>query len=96
MTALARSERGSQAQWALTVGAVASLALVPGLERVLWLALVGTTSQVLFGYCPMARLLDLVPWNRQEPLSWRLVVEVATRPPCGEGLLTASLAPSPR
>lgn len=34
----------------------------------------GTTAMVLFDYCPLARFLSLMPWNRSVPLSGRLVV----------------------
>lgn len=39
-----------------------------------WIQLAGTTAMVLVDYCPLARFLSLMPWNRQHPLSWRLVV----------------------
>lgn len=29
--------------------------------------------QLLFGYCTMARLVSLFPWNRSEPFSLNLV-----------------------
>lgn len=40
---------------------------------------VGVTANVLCGYCLLARLLSLAPWNRREPLSrellrWTLLV----------------------
>ena len=38
-----------------------------------WIPAVGTWAQVLFGYCAMARLVALWPWNRSEPLSFGLV-----------------------
>lgn len=72
---------------------VAGLALLPELHRVLWIPLVGTTAQVLVGYCPMARLLDLMPWNREGQLTWRAVIDVVTRPPGPEGLLTTMAIP---
>ena len=28
---------------------------------------------VLVGYCPLARMLSLLPWNRRQPLSVALV-----------------------
>lgn len=49
-----------------------------------WLFLVpaiGTPAQVLFGYCTLARCLSLLPWNRCEPLSWRLVWRTFSAPP---------------
>lgn len=82
-----RSMRVYRVQIRLGFMAVAALALVPGLEQILWLPLLGTTSQLLFGYCPMARFLDLMPWNRRHSLTWRFLVGVVTRPPGAEGLL---------
>jgi hypothetical protein len=42
-------------------------------QFVYWIQLAGTTAMVLADYCPLARLLSLMPWNRTRPLSWRLV-----------------------
>jgi len=81
------SARPYRVQVRLGFLAVAGLALAPGLARILWVPLLGTTAQLLFGYCPMARLLDLMPWNRRDALSWRLVLGVLTRRPGREGLL---------
>jgi len=72
--------------------AFVALSLVPGLELLLWVPLFGTTAQLLFGYCPMARLLDLAPWNRSRPFTFGLVWGIATRPPGGEGLLSTRRA----
>lgn len=49
------------------------LALWPPVHWLFWIPAIGTVAQVLFGYCTLARLLSLLPWNRREPLSWRLV-----------------------
>jgi hypothetical protein len=38
-----------------------------------WVQLVGTTAFLLTGYCLLARLLSLMPWNRAEPLTAALV-----------------------
>jgi hypothetical protein len=38
-----------------------------------WLPAIAAPAQVLFGYCALARCLSLLPWNRQQPLSWHLV-----------------------
>ena len=42
-------------------------------QVVYWIQLAGTTAMVLADYCPLARFLALMPWNRSGPLSWRLV-----------------------
>lgn len=40
-----------------------------------WLQLAGTVCSVAFDYCPLARALSLLPWNRRRPLTietiWR-------------------------
>lgn len=40
---------------------------------VYWLPTVGTWATVIFGFCGMARLVSLLPWNRSEPLSLDLL-----------------------
>jgi hypothetical protein len=34
-----------------------------------WLPAVSTFALVVFGYCLMARMLSLLPWNRTEPIT---------------------------
>lgn len=46
-----------------------------------WIQLVGTTAMVLFGYCFLARCLSLLPFNRREPLSPRLLARTFFSPP---------------
>ncbi len=43
------------------------------LAFLLWLQAIGTTIELLFGYCTLARLMALAPWNRHKPLSFRLI-----------------------
>lgn len=45
------------------------VALPEKLQWIYWLPAVGTWAQVLFGYCLMARMVSLLPWNRKESLS---------------------------
>lgn len=47
--------------------------LWPPLAFVHWIQIAGTTAMVIAGYCPLARLLSLMPWNRREPLTLALV-----------------------
>jgi hypothetical protein len=47
--------------------------LYPPLGFIHWVQLVGTWAMVLVGYCPLARALSLLPWNRSQPLSAALV-----------------------
>jgi hypothetical protein len=47
--------------------------LMPPLGFIHWVQLAGTWAMVLVGYCPLARALSLLPWNRRQPLSVALV-----------------------
>lgn len=49
------------------------IALPEPMHWLYWVPTVGTWAQVLFGYCAMARMVSLLPWNRQEGLSFGLV-----------------------
>jgi hypothetical protein len=39
-----------------------------------WVPTIGTWAQIFFGYCAMARLVALFPRNRNEPLTYGLVI----------------------
>jgi hypothetical protein len=91
-----RSLRPFRVQIRLGFLGVGALGLVPGWAAILWLPLLGTSAQVLFGYCPMARFLQLMPWNRAEPLTWASVAAAITHPPGDEGLLLARGRRAPR
>jgi hypothetical protein len=63
------------------------LALPPGMGWLFWIPAIGAAAQVLFGYCTLARCLSLMPWNRHEPSTWRLVWRTfAARPVKGNVL----------
>lgn len=47
--------------------------LLPGLGFLHWIQVAGTSAYLLFGYCPLARMVVLLPWNRVVPLSWGVV-----------------------
>jgi hypothetical protein len=55
--------------------------LVPPLFVLYWVLAVGTAARALTGYCAMARLLLLLPWNRSVPLTWRRMAIIAFHPP---------------
>ena len=40
-----------------------------------WLPCIGTWAQVIFGYCAMARLVSLWPWNRKEKFTVNLLIK---------------------
>jgi hypothetical protein len=58
---------------------LAGLADPTGLMHGIQLA--GTGAMVLIGYCPMARMDSLLPWNRHQPLSLQLVARTFLRAP---------------
>ena len=68
-----RSMTAFPVQVRLAYAAIFLLALWPPLRWLFWWPAVGTLALVLFGYCFLARCLSLLPWNRRQPLSWRLV-----------------------
>lgn len=46
-----------------------------------FIQLAGTSAMVLVNYCPLARFLSLLPWNRNQPLTWRLMLLTFLTPP---------------
>lgn len=65
----------------LAYGGLLALGFVTPLRWLYWLPAIGTLAQILFGYCALARCLSLMPWNRNDPLTWRLIWRTfASRP----------------
>ena len=60
---------------------------LPGMQWAYWVQLVGTTAMVTVGYCPLARMLNLVPLNREEPLTRSFVWRVFFQDPCVGGIV---------
>ena len=63
------------------------VALWEPLNWLFWIPAIGTVAQVLFGYCTLARCLSLLPWNRLEQFSWRLVWRTFTAAPVKGSIL---------
>lgn len=57
------------------------VAQAPYMVWIFWWQLVGTSAMVLFGYCFLARLLSLLPWNRTEPYSVENLKRTFLSPP---------------
>jgi len=57
-----------------------SLGLLPNLTWIYWILLIGGTIKLLTSYCPLARLVSLLPWNRTRPMSWNLLKRVVFTP----------------
>lgn len=56
---------------------------------ILWLQLAGTCATVALDYCTLARILSLMPWNRTQPLTLRLVWRTFASPPVPGSVLGA-------
>jgi hypothetical protein len=52
-----------------------------------FILIAGTTAMVLFDYCPLARFLSLMPWNRSEPFSVALLRRTVFSPPVRGNIL---------
>jgi hypothetical protein len=52
-----------------------------------FIQIIGTTAMVLFDYCPLARFLSLMPWNRREPFSMDLLKRTVFNPPVRGNIL---------
>lgn len=57
------------------------ICFIPDMRWLYWLPMVGTFALVIFGYCLMARVLSLLPWNRQEAISADLIRRTFLSPP---------------
>lgn len=51
------------------------LGAAPGMGWIHIVQTLGTTAMVTFGYCPLARVLSLLPWNRTHPLTAQAVYQ---------------------
>jgi hypothetical protein len=69
--------RRSQLRLALQVrfgsAAMLLIGVLPGMSWIYWMQTAGTTLMVLIGYCPLARMLSILPWNRREPITGPLL-----------------------
>jgi len=70
---LSRSPVSFPVQVRGTYVAMLAAGLWPPLAVLHWIQLIGTSTRVMTGYCLLARLLSLFPWNRNEKLSVRLL-----------------------
>lgn len=46
---------------------------VPHMTILMYITTVGLATNLFLGYCPLARMLSLLPWNRQEAFSLELL-----------------------
>lgn len=68
---------------------------LPWMAWIHWTQLAGTSAMVAVGYCPLARMLSLLPWNRNEPLSRALAWRVFVQDSCSGGLVQWAAVSSP-
>lgn len=54
---------------------------LPPLRVLYWIPAIGTLALCFFGYCLLARMLSLFPWNRSEPLTLAGIRRTFLRPP---------------
>lgn len=54
---------------------------VPYMVFLMYITTVGVATNLFVGYCPLARMMYLFPWNRKEPFSFKLVARVFLSPP---------------
>lgn len=73
--------RSSPAQTRVAYALLMMICFVPSLRWLYWLPTVGTVALVVCGYCLMARFLSLLPWNRSERITARLLRHTFLSPP---------------
>jgi len=54
---------------------------VPHAEVLMWITALGLPANLFVGYCPLARMVYLLPWNREERMSSQLLARVIFTPP---------------
>ncbi len=65
------------------------------LRLLYWIPTIGTWALVSVGYCTMARVVSLLPWNRDEPLSLALVKRTFLSRPVRGSLMQTPLGSQP-
>lgn len=54
---------------------------VPHMVILMYITTIGLASNLFIGYCPLARMMYLLPWNREESFSFGLLKRVILTPP---------------
>ena len=60
---------------------------IPGASWIYWIPFVGISVREITGYCFMARVLSLLPWNRKEAFSMDLLKRKFLTPPTRGSIL---------
>ena len=58
-----------------------AIGMVSPFQWIHWIQLIGGSIMLTTGYCPLARMLSLLPWNRSLPMSFHLLRTVIFTPP---------------
>jgi hypothetical protein len=56
-------------------------AQAPYMGWIFWWLVIGTSAMITFGYCFLARLLSLLPWNKKGSYSLDMMKETFLTPP---------------
>jgi hypothetical protein len=54
---------------------------VPYMVILMYITTIGLAANLFFGYCPLARIMYLMPWNRDEPFTGKLIMRTILAPP---------------
>lgn len=79
------------AQVRIAYFAILIVGTAPHMAALHWIQTIGVWAEVLVGYCLLARLLALLPWNRAVPLTLGVVRFVLFSQP-GRGSILRALA----
>ena len=60
---------------------VATGTYFPYMQVLMYITTVGLAANLFAGYCPLARMMTLLPWNREEALTFNFVNRVFLSPP---------------
>lgn len=85
--ALHRSIRHFPTQVRTAYAVWMALSFMPLLAPMFWIQAAGTTLLVLFGYCPLARMLLFMPFNRKVPLTMKRAIRIIVHPPTSGSVL---------
>ncbi|MDR4460307.1 MAG: hypothetical protein MRJ67_07285 [Nitrospirales bacterium] len=69
------SPKSFPAQLRIAYLLILGICSIPGLHLLFWVPTVGTFALCFLGYCLLAWMLSLMPWNRETPLTLHEAVE---------------------
>jgi hypothetical protein len=93
--AVVRSPRPLPVQIRVAYLGLLLVGMLPWMGWVHWVQVAGTSAMVAIGYCPLARVLMLMAWNRSRPFTLAAVRHAFLESPTGGGLFRAILLERP-